>query len=362
VTMVAAANYIRWDDPSVEHEAPEEAEIIKKIATQFNQIQAAMFDQHRHCFGGTHAKTHGLVKGELVVKEDLPDHLRQSMFKEGGKSYPVVMRYSSEPGDAGLDDRIPQPRGLGMKVFNVEGSKFRQDIDGKDPKTQDIEFNSASILELANAKTTYDIVALRMKYGAQPHILSQQLDKRPDGAIQQKRNHLPNTHIISQTMWSQSAYRYGDYVVKYRVIPNTEAMKKAGEQFVTEESPTNQLRDWLTDFMKNNDAEYLFQVQLLQNIDEQPVEDSKIDWNEEKYPYETVATLKIPSQDSFSHKRRAFWEDHMRLDPWHGLKSLQPLGSINRTRKVVYQASSVFRRKVNARDEVTLEEISQVPD
>ena len=69
------------------------------------------------------------------------------------------MRYSSEPGDAGLDDRIPQPRGLGMKVFNIEGEKFRQDIDGKDPKTQDIEFNSASILELVSS---LDMEAFRL--------------------------------------------------------------------------------------------------------------------------------------------------------------------------------------------------------
>jgi len=51
---------------------------------------------------GTHARTQGLVKGQLVIKDDLPKHLKQSMFENGGE-YPVVCRYSSEPGDPGLD-------------------------------------------------------------------------------------------------------------------------------------------------------------------------------------------------------------------------------------------------------------------
>lgn len=53
---------------------------------------------------GTHARTQGLVKGKLVVPDDLPKHLKQSMFEHGGE-YPVVCRYSSEPGDPGLDVR-----------------------------------------------------------------------------------------------------------------------------------------------------------------------------------------------------------------------------------------------------------------
>lgn len=56
------------------------------------------------CFPGTHARTQGLVKGKLVVPDDLPQHLKQSFFEHGGE-YPIVARYSSEPGDPGLDVR-----------------------------------------------------------------------------------------------------------------------------------------------------------------------------------------------------------------------------------------------------------------
>ena len=51
---------------------------------------------------GTHARTQGLGKGKLTVPDDLPNHLKQSLFEHGGE-YPVVARYSSEPGDPDHD-------------------------------------------------------------------------------------------------------------------------------------------------------------------------------------------------------------------------------------------------------------------
>lgn len=81
------------------------------------------------------------MKGELKVKEGLPAYLAQGMFKKGGSTHPVCMRYSTEPTDR-VDDRIPQPRGLGMKVFEVDGPKLR--TDGKDPRTHDLVSEDSS--------------------------------------------------------------------------------------------------------------------------------------------------------------------------------------------------------------------------
>ena len=51
----------------------------------------------------------------------------------------------------------------------------------------------------------------------------------------------------------------------------------------------------------------------------------------------------------------------MRVDPWHGLKAYQPLGSPNRLRRVVYPASSALRRKMNGRMEINVHSINEVP-
>ena len=83
----------------------------------------------------------------------------------------------------------------------------------------------------------------------------------------------------------------------------------------TDSHPDHILSDWLQEFHKSHEAEYLLQFQLLENIDEQPVEDVGVTWNPEKYPWQTVAKIVIPKQESFLPVRKTFWEDHLRLDP-----------------------------------------------
>jgi hypothetical protein len=126
--------------------------------------------------------------------------------------------------------------------------------------------------------------------------------------------------------------------------------------------PDNILSTWLQEFYSQHEAKYLFQVQFLENLDDQPVEYSGKIWDEEKYPWQTVAKVVIPKQDSFLPTRKTFWEEHIRMDPWHGLKSFQPLGSSNRLRRVVYPASAGFRHKMIGRREINVSSIDQIPD
>ncbi|TKX21388.1 catalase-like protein [Elsinoe australis] len=355
---LANRNYIRWDANGVEVVPPGEEEDIKAVAEQINTIQRAHYNKTRHAYGGTHARTQGVVKGTFVVADDLPKHLRQTeLFSQPG-SYPAVCRYSTEPGDPGLDDRIPNPRGFAMKLFNVQGEMFDA---GKDIPTQDIEFNSTPALDLATAKVTREIIDLRIKYGSDQKELYKHLEARNDTELQKGRDQVRNTHLSSTRQYSQTAYRYGDYVIKYCLVPSTETQRKMFEETVRPEHGDDILHRWLQDFHNQHDAEYLFQVQLLENLDEQPVEYVGTAWDPEKYPWQTVATLKIPKQESFNYERKAYWEDHMRVDPWHGLKSLQPLGGANRLRRVVYPASAALRRKLNGRKEHHVKSIDEVP-
>jgi hypothetical protein len=114
------------------------------------------------------------------------------------------MRYSSEPGDPALDDRIPQPRGLGVKVFKVPGEMFEI---GKEFDTQDIEFNSAPAIELADAKTTREIFELRIKYGGDKKELYKHLEARKDTELQKARDEVPNHHLEVRIKSATYEYR-----------------------------------------------------------------------------------------------------------------------------------------------------------
>ena len=261
-----------------------------------------------------------------------------------------------------------------MKVFNVSGEKF-------DPtKTaQDIEFNSTPALDLADAKTTREIVDLRINYGGNQPELYKKLEARPDTDLQKFRDSVRNTHLESTRQYSQTAYRFGDYVAKYCLVPSTETQKKLYEETVKPEDQPDILSQWLKNFHEAHDAEYQLQFQLCENLEDQPVEYAGKVWDPEKYPWQTVATLVIPKQDSFNYELKSFWEDHMRIDPWLGLKSMQPLGSPNRLRRVggfgraiwemirmltedtVYPASSKLRRMMNGKKEIHVHEMDQIP-
>jgi catalase len=99
------------------------------------------------------------------------------------------------------------------------------------------------------------------------------------------------------------------------LVPSSETQKKLAEETVKPDShPDHILSDWLKEFHGTHDAEYSFQVQLLENLEDQLVEYAGTPWGEEKYPWQTVGKVVIPKQDSFIPVRKSFWEDHIRLD------------------------------------------------
>lgn len=353
-------SYIEWDDPQVEPKLENEPEMVETLKVLINSTQKQNFDTHRHAFRGTHVKTQAVVKGTLTVPRDLPEHLKQGLFSSAGE-YPVALRFANEPSLL-QDDRAPGPRGLGMRVFNVHGKHL--DPIGDRTATQDFTFNNAPVLELKTMPTTVEIIWLREKYmWRDQEKLKEELNKRDDTDLQTAPMQLPNNHFAAYTMYSQSAYRFGKYVCKYALFPAKKMQEDLAESHkITESSTPSQHSEWLSEYFATNDAEYDFRVQLFVDPKSQSVEDCSVEWNESKFPFETVAKLVIPKgQESFSQARRVFWEDCMKLNVWYGLEEHRPLGSTNRLRKELYKASQKFRAETNVTDLLDISNIDQIP-
>ena len=77
-----------------------------------------------------------------------------------------------------------------------------------------------------------------------------------------------------------------------------------------------------------------------------PIEDPGITWDESVSPFRNVATLTIPPQVFDTAERREFG-DNLSFNPWRVLPEHRPLGGINRARRQVYEALSVFRHERN---------------
>jgi hypothetical protein len=92
--------------------------------------------------------------------------------------------------------------------------------------------------------------------------------------------------------WSQSAYRHGENVAKYGVFPLGEAQKKIENDAIKEDDPINCISQFNRVFHMTHKVTYKFCAQMLQNLDEQPVDDIGIEWKEDKYPMEQVSVIR----------------------------------------------------------------------
>src|SRR5882672_4687546 len=85
-------------NPSVERPDADEAKTTQALITTMRYINEKTFADGGHALRSVHAKTHGILQGYLEVDTDLPDDLAQGLFAKPGR-YPVVMRFSTLPGD-----------------------------------------------------------------------------------------------------------------------------------------------------------------------------------------------------------------------------------------------------------------------
>src|SRR5438270_6366808 len=93
--------------PSVERPDADEAKTTEALIATLRYINEKTF-AGGHAIRSVHAKTHGILQGYLEVDAGLPHDLAQGLFAKSGR-YPVVMRYSTIPGDI-LDDSVSTPR------------------------------------------------------------------------------------------------------------------------------------------------------------------------------------------------------------------------------------------------------------
>lgn len=209
---MAAHEFVKYDTPGLESEIANESDRIQALHDLVNRIRQKNFACHRHGFRGTLVKAQGIVKGKPTILPDLPEHLSQGLFSNGGRERDIANRFANEPSFL-QDDRTAGPRGCGMKVFDFDG-EFMEPV-GRESRTHDYTFNNAPVLELRDIPACLEIFRLREKY----------FDQGSDKDLQFSPTQLPNRHFLSYTMYSLSLFRYGDYVAKHALFSTSRLQK-----------------------------------------------------------------------------------------------------------------------------------------
>ena len=137
------------------------------------------------------------VAGKLIIDDNLPAHLAQGMFAKPG-THDVIMRYSSLTPKL-VPDNVPAPRGIGMKIFGIEGEK----IWGEDKNTQDWTFNNYPVLELRDPQTTYEIADSLERNWDNMDGFVEELKARPDADVATLPAKVPPQHSKSHLMSCQ---------------------------------------------------------------------------------------------------------------------------------------------------------------
>lgn len=339
-----------------EFEVAEEGEAITsaELVDTLHSISKTTFKDSGHATRSVHAKSHGLLRGELRVLDGLPAMLAQGIFAKVA-SYPVVMRLSTVPGDM-LDDSVSTPRGLALKVVGVEGARLDS---SEDMVTQDFVLVNGPAFLTPGAKKFLSSLKLLATTTDKAPALKKALSAVLRGTekiievfggesptIKAMGGH-PETHILGESFYSQVPILFGPYMAKVCVAPVSEALKALKDAPLNVNGKPNGLRDAVLEFFANNAAEWELRVQLCTDLETMPIENAAIVWPEAQSPYIAVARIIVEPQLAWSDARSMAVDDGMSFSPWHGIAAHRPIGSIMRIRKVAYEMSAKFRSQHN---------------
>lgn len=339
--------------PTVEIPQPDEAQIEAQILDSMRKIREQTFEDYGRAVRSVHAKSHGVLKGELRVLPDLPHSLAQGLFAKPG-TYPVVLRLSTTPGDI-LDDSISTPRGLSIKVGDVDGERLP---GSEGARTQDFvlvngpAFQSTPKMFAQNLKllekTTDRLDRTKKVVSAVSRGIENLVEVfGGESAKLQALGGHPMTHILGETFYSQAPLRYGDYIAKISVAPvNPELQALKGAALDLTGKPDG-LREAVVDFFRTHGGEWDVRVQLCTDLDRMPIEDASVLWPEDESPYIPVGRISVAPQEAWSDAKAAAIDEGLSFSPWHGLAAHRPLGVIMRLRRKAYEASAAFRAEHN---------------
>ena len=354
--------------PDIEVAAEDELALTEQIVEQMAASSRCAFERHRHAIRDAHAKSNGLLKGELIIHPDLPEELRQGVFAQP-RTYQVVARLSSAPSDIHSDE-IPAARGFALKIIGVDGERLAPEIGGHNQDFLMVNFPALAFGTIAkykrmltlleansHAPDTFQRLVAGTAHGAKQVLES--LGGTPGATLDGLAR--DNHHPLGETYHTQAALRFGAYIAKLSLQPSSDSVRRLTGQPVDNVQYAS-MRDVIHSHFAAQGAEYTLCAQLCTDLEQMPVEDAAIAWPEQLSPQRPLATLRFAPQSTAHPERQVYGDDVLSFNPWNGIAAHQPLGGIMRIRRAAYERSTAFRHAMNARPRIEPTQASDIPD
>ena len=284
-------------------------------------------------------KTHGVVRGEFVVKQDLPGIFRRGVFSQPA-SFRAWVRFSG-PGPASPPDIDDVGiLSIGIKLMGVPGPKMLDD----EKETQDFTGISAPTFTTPNVRENAKL-QLAILRGLPLFYFINSTDSHLLDGIMQGLWAKTQSSPLETPYWSCSPYLLGnDCAMQYLLRPRS--AQKTNVPRLPFRPPDNYLREAMVRTLRATDVEFDFLVQRQTDAWRMPIEDSSVMWPERLSPPVAVATLRLPRQAFDSPAQLAFARN-LSYNPWHCVPEHRPLGNQNRARRTVYSELSRYRQKMD---------------
>ena len=268
----------------------------------------------------------GCVRAEFTVPDGLPTDLRVGLFATPG-SFNGHIRFANATSESDKDQDI---RGMSIKLTGVPGLNLM-------PGSTEVDFVlfSHPVMLASTAKDFLELLEANEAGGLKRITY---FATHPRSAATAAAAQAHHTCHLDIPYFSATPYRFGaGKAVKYIVRP-TSARKSEKPRHLTE----SYLLDNLRTHLSQGDATFDFCVQFQTDAEKMPIENAMVEWSEKDSPYRKVATIRIPQQ-AFESADQMNFAEKIAFNPWNALQEHQPIGGMNRARKLIYTELAKLR-------------------
>jgi hypothetical protein len=321
-----------------ERPIPDEEAYIDSIISSFQTQMRNLWKPGGFERGGN-TKTHGIVRGEFIVHDNLPVELRHGIYAKP-QTYRAWVRFSG-PGpyitpdidDVGFMSISIKLMGVpGPKLMDEE--KFTLDMFGVSTPTfvtPDTKANAQLQIEsVKNASIFYFLNFHRS------HVLD---------FIMQSLWIKTQSSPFEAPYFSCVPYLLGEgQAMQYSVWPNSKQRTRIPR--LPLRPPDDYLRNAMVAALAAGDVEFDIRLQRQTDPHLMPIENNAVLWPEKLSPRVSVATLRLPRQKFDSPKQMEFAK-RLSYNPWHTIAEHRPLGNQSRARRRMYLELSKLRHSMN---------------
>jgi hypothetical protein len=288
---------------------------------------------------GGNTKTHGLVRGEVTIRDDLPGHMRRGIFAEP-RTYRAWVRFSGPGPYVTPDIEDSGFMSIGIKLMGVPGPKllddeqWTQDMFGVSPPTFVTPDTRANVhLQEWSYKNAALFYFLNLRH---PHVLD---------AVMQFLWVKTQSSPLEDSYHSCVPYLLGEgQAMQYSVRPRLKTRTPVPR--VPFRPPDNYLREAMAATLARQDWEFDILVQVQTDPHLMPIENAAVLWPERLSPRVPAAVLRIPKQ-TFDSPEQFEFAKALSFNPWHAIPEHRPLGNQNRARLHLYKELSTLRQTMN---------------